>query len=519
MSQPSLVKISLRVFVVALLILGYRERLCTAVASRVYARKNPVGEVGLLGLRVSPGRLSPPFVLSHSAYSVFLPHSVEAIELTAWGTPFGAVVAIDGRAVRPDVKSVPIRLLEGVDSTTIGITVTAGDQIRRDYQLTLVRSHRVPTWVKVRDDCPWTPRDSAGELVFRDRMWLFGGFTPALVSDVWSSADGNDWTPAGGIPSQFGVDCPVKFVHDGRMWVQCGDELWATGDGTDWEMVTNQAPWKDRYAAGGVTFRGRMWVMGGKTVGRLFNDVWSSGDGINWELETEHAAWSPRQPFDMLVVHDNRLWLLGGGVTVYHPFKAYNDIWVSDDGRTWSRHLDEAPWVPRIWSSATAYRNRLWVLAGFRSEPIQENLGDVWYSADGVEWRVLSGPPGWTPRHESSVFVFEDKLWLMGGAANGLQADVWYLDLSRLGFLTEPVAECFVGTEYAYRPKADFNASGKAIRYRLAEGPDWLAVDPVSGLIRGIPTEEGAVPLTVEGFDDAGETARQSFTVHVLPVP
>jgi hypothetical protein len=31
-------------------------------------------------------------------------------------------------------------------------------------------------WVKVTDKAGWKPRDSQGELVYRDRMWIFGGW-------------------------------------------------------------------------------------------------------------------------------------------------------------------------------------------------------------------------------------------------------------------------------------------------------------------------------------------------------
>ena len=53
-------------------------------------------------------------------------------------------------------------------------------------------------WVKVTDHAGWQPRDSQGELVYKDRMWILGG-TPdnvARLADVWHSTDGADWTKA-----------------------------------------------------------------------------------------------------------------------------------------------------------------------------------------------------------------------------------------------------------------------------------------------------------------------------------
>ncbi len=52
------------------------------------------------------------------------------------------------------------------------------------------------------------------------------------------------------------------------------------------------------------------------------------------------------------------------------------------------------------------------------------NQNDVWYSADGENWRELPGTP-WKPRHAASVFVYDDALWMVAG--NNMQPDVWKL--------------------------------------------------------------------------------------------
>src|SRR5262245_35106569 len=53
-----------------------------------------------------------------------------------------------------------------------------------------------PDWVRVTDKAPWQPRDSAGEVVFKDQLWIMGGWFDSLHApprDVWSSADGKTW--------------------------------------------------------------------------------------------------------------------------------------------------------------------------------------------------------------------------------------------------------------------------------------------------------------------------------------
>ena len=51
-------------------------------------------------------------------------------------------------------------------------------------------------WVKQTDKAGWQPRDSSGEVVFKDQLWIMGGWFDsfsALPRDVWSSADGKAW--------------------------------------------------------------------------------------------------------------------------------------------------------------------------------------------------------------------------------------------------------------------------------------------------------------------------------------
>ena len=209
---------------------------------------------------------------------------------------------------------------------------------------------------------------------------------------------------------------------------------------------------------------------------------------------------------------------MGGGVTIYHPFKAYTDVWCSTDGRAWTCVTDHAPWPARIWSTVAVYRNRLWLLGGFHAEPDWSNLSDAWYSTDGAHWKQLKTDSFWSPRHELSAYVFQDKLWAAGGNAWPLMNDVWQLDLKGLAFITRPDVETLVTTRYEYRAEADFHASRSPLHYRLVEAPSWLTVDATTGVVSGTPEAVGDFNVTVEATDEAGETARQTFTLHVVPL-
>lgn len=469
-------------------------------------------------LSVSPGKLSPGFSSERKAYTVYVLHATGSIRLTAETRSAGAGLTVNGAAAQTG-HATELQELQ-VGRNLIHVDVTAPDGETKDrYVVKTVRLHPTPSWVQAAATNAWSPRDSAGELVFRDRMWLFGGYTPGLVSDVWSSSDGVSWEQVGSIPCPSGINIPVALVHDDKMWIASKDgRFFCSEDGANWSLVSERVPWGGRYAAGGVAFDGRMWVMGGCGDGGLHNDIWSSVDGVDWTLEVPEAPWSKRQLFSGLVVLDDRIWLIGGGVTNYHPFRAYRDVWNSRNGKDWDKVTDCAPWPVRIWSSCAVYRDRLWLFSGFRAEPTWNNFDDVWYSSDGVHWNQLVSESVWSERHEVSPYVFDGKLWVVGGNSWPLVNDAWYLEIPGLTFTSQPVIEEFVGAQYSYQAHADFNESRQPVRYRLIESPDWLSIGAATGLVQGTPPREEDTPVTIEAYDGAGETASQSYTLQALPV-
>ncbi|MBS0261350.1 MAG: galactose oxidase [Planctomycetes bacterium] len=307
----------------------------------------------------------------------------------------------------------------------------------------------VHNWVKVTDRAGWQPRDSQGEVVFQNQLWILGGWFDSFAApprDVWSSPDGTTWKRVTESAPWKHSDLPMSVVFQDRMWLIGGwyngrlpghsasSEVWSSTDGAHWEQSTAAAGFTPRIAAGAVVFKDRLWILGGTEnyyfgdEKSLKNDVWSSANGKDWKLETADAGWSPRA-YHQAVVHDGKIWVLGGGnyVPQYH---AVNDVWSSADGVHWNRETEHAGWDPRLWFSAVAYRDRLWVLGGWQNNP-SKNFGDVWHSRDGKTWRPLKSETCWKARHEHSAYVFQDKLWVAGGHAQPLSSEVWSLELPK----------------------------------------------------------------------------------------
>ncbi|REK17928.1 MAG: galactose oxidase [Planctomycetota bacterium] len=306
---------------------------------------------------------------------------------------------------------------------------------------------QAPDWVEVTPKAPWQARDSQGEVVYRDRLWILGGWFDSFQHaprDVWNSADGEHWQRVTAEAPWRHSDLAMSLVFDDRMWMlggwyggrmpehEAGHEVWSSRDGRAWDQATSAAAWSARLAAAAVVFKDRMWILGGSEdyyfgdASSLKNDVWSSADGKHWRLECEHAPWAPRA-YHQAVVLGDRIYVFGGGNYV-PTYEAHHDVWSSSDGVHWEQLTDAAPWHARLWFPAVVYRDRMWILGGWSNDP-SRNWNDVWYSRDGRDWRQLVSSKIWKARHEHSAFVWRDKIWIAGGHAQPLSSEVWSLEV------------------------------------------------------------------------------------------
>jgi len=198
--------------------------------------------------------------------------------------------------------------------------------------------------------------------------------TSDFFNDVWRSVDGINWemmTDNAGWSGRAGFSC---VVFENELYVMAGsinddvaivggppsriylNDVWKSSDGSEWELLTEAAPWKKR--AGGIASvkDGYIYMIGGEEgfvclpgtpCPPYFNDVWKSNDGINWEEVTPQAPWKKR-PGHQVVVLDNTFYLFGGfGLSedLFDPFAVNNprDLWASDDGADWVR-ISRRPW-------------------------------------------------------------------------------------------------------------------------------------------------------------------------------
>ena len=92
----------------------------------------------------------------------------------------------------------------------------------------------------------------------------------------------------------------------------------------------------------------------------------------------------------------------------------------------WSEVTASAPWAARYGMSGAVFNNNMWLIGGASgSGSVTNYYGDVWKSSDGKNWSQTA-TPGFNGRSGSQVVTFNNQLFLIGGNYNGyLMNDVW----------------------------------------------------------------------------------------------
>ena len=270
-------------------------------------------------------------------------------------------------------------------------------------------------WVSI-TAAGWRKRAGHQALSHNGRLYVLGGVGGGYLNDVWSSPDGKNWsqeTNNANWTMRFGYQA---ISHNGRLYVLGGrygpsssnllNDVWSSANGKNWSLETARADWTMRTDHQALSHNGRLYVLGGVGGGYL-NDVWSSADGKNWSQETAHADWTMRRGHQALS-HNGRLYVLGG-----YDGDHLNDVWSSADGKNWSRETGNAKWTGRERHQALSLNDRLYVLGGY---DYPNHLNDVWSSADGEEWALITISASWTgrSRHQAVVFPPELVLWSVG---------------------------------------------------------------------------------------------------------
>jgi hypothetical protein len=228
-------------------------------------------------------------------------------------------------------------------------------------------------------------------------------------------------------------------TYDGKMWLLGGwyppscNDVWNSTDGATWTQVRTNNPtdstmWTPRHCAGYAVLNNKMWVVGSDfpASGHYQADAWNSTDGVNWTQTTANAPWGQRT-LHVTMAYNGKLWVMGGqtmpNLVPSVPLAFYNDVWNSSDGVNWTQVTANAGWSPRgMIQGSFEFNGRMWLVGGGTYDTSgypRHYYNDVWSSADGLNWTQATANAPWTGRQYQSVGVFDNKIWVMAGYNGG----------------------------------------------------------------------------------------------------
>lgn len=250
-------------------------------------------------------------------------------------------------------------------------------------------------------------------LVFKDKLWVFGGdngYDPTKV--IMSSADGISWVRhfynGGGFSAR---ERHQVVFFQGKLWAIGGyghpqgvegfinyqflNDVWSSEDGINWELELSKAAFPERASHKIVNFNRKLWLIGGEgSGGENFNDVWSSSNGIDWVKEADNVIPGNMSKHEV-VVFNNKIWL-----------SKTSELWSSDDGRSWGKELLGHKAVGK--HQFIIHSDKLWLVNA-------EFKNDIWSSVDGVNWSSVSETTNLPIRGSHKSISFKNKLWIIGG--------------------------------------------------------------------------------------------------------
>ncbi|HEY0983022.1 MULTISPECIES: hypothetical protein [unclassified Schlesneria] len=206
----------------------------------------------------------------------------------------------------------------------------------------------------------------------------------------------------------------------------------------EWQLITMKAPWVARDGAGILSYKGKLWLLGGWNpivADRPFfplicnNEVWSSENGADWTLVKPNtfkdksfdptSDWEGRHTAGY-VVYKDRMWIVGGDCNQRHY---QNDVWSSQDGKTWDyvNKGKDVPWGPRALHYTVVHKDKIWVIGGQTMPAFgggeERFYRDAWTTTDGVNWeKIEPEEPCWSVRGMiGGSAVMNGRIWILGG--------------------------------------------------------------------------------------------------------
>lgn len=227
-------------------------------------------------------------------------------------------------------------------------------------------------WTSLQQANPFTPRSNHLTLVYDNKVWIICGEGVLTKSDIFYSSDLKNWyqavtmTALGYRTGHSG--CVFNPGSGEKMYVTGGfkdgnlvADVFSSADGINWTELTSSASFGSRYGHRVCVFDNKIWLTGGidNYGGNCKNDVWYSINGIDWINVTSNAAFSPRY-YHAMFEANGKLWIIGGADSGNIPIE---DCWYSEDGLNWIKTSDNTR-LARYRAGGLFYSGKMWLIGG-----------------------------------------------------------------------------------------------------------------------------------------------------------
>jgi len=122
----------------------------------------------------------------------------------------------------------------------------------------------------------------------------------------------------------------------------------------------------------------------------------------------------------------NQTWVIGGNEPGSGVWTGKTSVWSSPDGETWSEVTKSAAFPPRLFQTSVVYDDKMWLIGGIADG--ENYLNDTWYSTDGITWTQATASATFPARAGHSSVIYDNKMWVIGGSdsyGHDLN-DTWY---------------------------------------------------------------------------------------------
>lgn len=251
----------------------------------------------------------------------------------------------------------------------------------------------------------------------------------AITYNLYLSPNGQPLTSIANnlTTTDFVLEAPLEKGEDYQWRVDAVDEKGALKASEKFSFVTEHntvvqlaesAPFSKRKNTALISFQGKIFLLGGENeAGDPLAEIWSSSDGVNWNMETDNAAFGPRKAHTV-VAFQGKLWMYSGSDGTF--LNQY--IWSSEDGINWiqeenDRIWNNTPFLGQNYTTMFVHDGKIWRFAAYDG-----SIGDltternVWNSADGKNWTLITENHGFDNKFGMKIVSFQGQLIALEGS-------------------------------------------------------------------------------------------------------